>query len=111
MIILDSLRAHLTALLDRAQADGLAVIPIDVVRELLDGEPRTSEQHEIVFPGPSATWIMRHPADCTALRCAHADAARWQFPPHDGCHSPGEFVAQLHDDGHLITESLTAKGI
>lgn len=101
-VMLDALRNHLAELLDRAQMDGLAVVPVDVLRELLEHGPRPSHAgHEIVFPGATPTWFMRHAADC-GPRCEHASVAQRQFPPHDGCYAPGEYLASLHGN-HLIT--------
>lgn len=106
---MSSLYGALTAILDRAQADGLAVVPIDVLRELLQFGARPAPPgHEIVFPGPTATWLMRHPADCTDLACRYAAVARRQFPPHDGCFAPGEHLVQLA--GHHLITHQTAKG-
>lgn len=112
-LMLDSLRHHLTELLDRAQMDGLAVVPVDILRELIEHGPRRAHNgHEIVFPGATPTWFMRHSADCTERPCPYATVARRQFPAHDGCHSPGEFrVFYLSPKlDHLITEPIIQIG-
>lgn len=108
----DNLREALTELLDRAQADGGAVVPIDVLRDLLGDRNRWYvAEHQILFPGPTHTWLMRHPDDCTGLACPVAKTARRQFPAHDGCHGPGEFTAVPTEDGrHLITVPIIQIG-
>lgn len=93
----DTIRQNLCDLINRAMSDGGAVIPIDALLDLLANGPRpVPETHEILFPGPSHTWLMRHPADCPKP-CPHAIAARRQFPAHDGCFAPGEFVVRMND--------------
>lgn len=94
---MSDLRADLEALINRAMADGGAVIPIDVLRDLLEHGPRPAPlNHEIVFPGYSHTWLMRHPAECAEnLRCVMARVASHTF--HTNVYEPGEHIAELYN--------------
>lgn len=92
------------ALATQAMRDGVAVVPVEVLFALFADGPRPApERHEITFPGPTPTWSMRHPASCPRIGCEHARVALRQFPPHDGCFAPGEYVAELDATNHLIT--------
>lgn len=104
---MSDLAKDLEEILMRTMADGASVIPVEVLFDLLGHGPRqSSDAHEIVFPGATHTWFMRHPESC-GPQCFHAATARLQFPNHDSTFAPGEYVAALTDTGHLIT---TAKG-
>lgn len=100
---MSDLRTDLEALINRAMADGGAVIPIDVLRDLLEHGPRPApSNHEIVSPGISHAWLIRHPADCTDLRCRLAEVARRQFPAPEFAFTPGAYAVRLFRDHTII---------
>jgi hypothetical protein len=101
---MSDLRADLTALLDKATADGSKVIAIEAVYRAL-GEPvDPPTAHQIVFG--DAGWSMRHPAGCDTAACRHAIAARRSLV--ESPYTPGRYEVALGPGGGLAFTPLAS---
>lgn len=97
------LRADITALLDRVQADGSKVIALEAIYQALGESAAPPTRHHIVFGQQG--WNIRHPKTCHTADCdvyLSAERTLVRSP-----YAPGRYEVWLGAGGHLNYREVT----